>query len=140
MLPLALIPVIAQLAPLAAWLIGNAIDGKAGAAVGEEVAKPVTGVAERVFGTSEPRRGGGGDPLRPGQGAGVQDGAPRHPGAARGPLGQPRERQIRPLGAAVRFRAPLVAAACNAGSLRENAGNRWHLQATTEQVERYVIF
>jgi hypothetical protein len=53
MLPLALIPVIAQLAPLAARLIGNAIDGKAGAAVGEEVAKQVTGVAERVFGTSE---------------------------------------------------------------------------------------
>jgi soluble lytic murein transglycosylase-like protein len=54
MFPLALIPVIAQLAPLAARLIGNAIDGKAGAAVGEEVAKQVTGVAERVFGTSDP--------------------------------------------------------------------------------------
>lgn len=54
MFPLALIPIIAQLAPLAARLIGNAIDGKAGAAVGEEVAKQVTGVAERVFGTSDP--------------------------------------------------------------------------------------
>lgn len=52
-LPLALIPIIAQLAPLAARLIGNAIDGKAGAAVGEEVAQQVTSVAERVFGTSE---------------------------------------------------------------------------------------
>lgn len=52
---LALIPIIAQVAPLAARLLGNAIDGKAGAAVGEQVAREVTGVAERVFGTSEPR-------------------------------------------------------------------------------------
>lgn len=53
MLPLALIPIIAQLAPLAARLIGNAIDGKAGAEVGEQVAREVTGVATRVFGTSD---------------------------------------------------------------------------------------
>jgi soluble lytic murein transglycosylase-like protein len=53
MLPLALIPIIAQLAPLAARLIGNAIDGKSGAEVGEQVAREVTGVATRVFGTSD---------------------------------------------------------------------------------------
>lgn len=53
-LPLALLPIIAQVAPLAARLIGNAIDGKAGAAVGEQVAREVAGVAQRIFGTSEP--------------------------------------------------------------------------------------
>lgn len=53
MVPLALIPIIAQLAPLAARLIGNAIDGKAGAEVGEQVAREVTGAATRVFGTSD---------------------------------------------------------------------------------------
>jgi soluble lytic murein transglycosylase-like protein len=52
---LALIPIIAQVAPLAARLLGNAIDGKAGAAVGEQLAREVAGVAERVLGTSEPR-------------------------------------------------------------------------------------
>ncbi|MBK1657772.1 lytic transglycosylase domain-containing protein [Paracraurococcus ruber] len=53
MIPLALIPIIAQLAPLAARVIGNAIDGKAGAEVGEQVAREVAGVATRVFGTTD---------------------------------------------------------------------------------------
>lgn len=56
MFPLALIPLIAQLAPLAARVIGNAIDGKAGAEVGEQVAREVTGVATRVFGTADPKQ------------------------------------------------------------------------------------
>ncbi len=52
-LPLALLPVISQLAPLAARLIGNAVDGRAGAEMGETIAREVTGVATRVFGTTD---------------------------------------------------------------------------------------
>jgi soluble lytic murein transglycosylase-like protein len=51
--PIALLPIIAQLAPLAARLIGNAVDGKAGAEVGETIAREVTGAATRVFGTAD---------------------------------------------------------------------------------------
>jgi soluble lytic murein transglycosylase-like protein len=56
MLPLALIPIIAQLAPLAARVIGNAIDGKSGAELGEKVAQEVTGAATRIFGTTDEKR------------------------------------------------------------------------------------
>jgi soluble lytic murein transglycosylase-like protein len=52
-LPLTLLPVISQLAPLAARLIGNAVDGRAGAEMGETIAREVTGVATRVFGTAD---------------------------------------------------------------------------------------
>lgn len=56
MAPVALIPIIASLAPLAARIIGNAIDGKAGADVGEQVAREVTGVAARIFGTADEKQ------------------------------------------------------------------------------------
>jgi soluble lytic murein transglycosylase-like protein len=51
---LALLPLITAVAPLAARLIGNAVDGKAGAKVAEEVATQVGAVATRVLGTSDP--------------------------------------------------------------------------------------
>jgi soluble lytic murein transglycosylase-like protein len=56
MIPLALIPIIAQLAPLAARVIGNALDGKSGADLGEKVAQEVTGAATRIFGTTDEKR------------------------------------------------------------------------------------
>lgn len=52
---LALLPVITAVAPLAARLIGNAIDGKAGAEVAEQVTRQVGAVAQRVFGTEDPQ-------------------------------------------------------------------------------------
>jgi soluble lytic murein transglycosylase-like protein len=51
---LALLPLITAVAPLAARLIGNAVDGKAGAKVAEEVATQVGAVAARVLGTDDP--------------------------------------------------------------------------------------
>lgn len=56
MLPLALIPVIAQLAPLAARAIGNALSGQAGAEIGEKVGREVTGAATRIFGTTDEKQ------------------------------------------------------------------------------------
>ncbi|WP_158537197.1 lytic transglycosylase domain-containing protein [Humitalea rosea] len=49
-------PLISAIAPLAARLIGNAADGKAGAEVAEQVATQVTTVAQRVFGAEDPAR------------------------------------------------------------------------------------
>ena len=56
MFPLALIPIIAQLAPLAARVIGNALNGKSGAELGEKVAAEVSGAATRIFGTTDETR------------------------------------------------------------------------------------
>jgi soluble lytic murein transglycosylase-like protein len=38
------------------------------------------------------------------------------------------------------FEPPLVAAAYNAGSLRESSANRWHLASTAEHLDRFVKF
>lgn len=53
---LALLPIIAALAPLAGRLLGNAISGKDGQQIGETVARQASAAAVQIFGTDEPEK------------------------------------------------------------------------------------